>query len=343
MNTSKIKTVLKLGGVAMFALLAVACEENTEVTVPTFDVKADKAVVRVGERAVFNFEGDADIISFYSGDEGSDYDYKSTNRILPAEMYMSFTIMTSSGTAGYPNPARLPIYYSTDFSGDYTLEAVQSATWTEVTDLFKMPTDVGQQIPSGAVCMTDFFGESDHLYLAMFYQVDAYDASAAGGEGNGRTQWNVMSFTIEGQTQNEAGVLYEPATMGWQFVYEQGYYDEDGVQCESCSMPDINTSRVLFRSEYRPTVTHKVWCISGRIDKQDDVNLGFDRPTSIKSYADPSMTSYYHIYNTPGTYTATFIGVNASVYGREEVIRQVDVEVVYDGGAISQPDKEEWK
>ncbi len=326
---------------AMFALLAVACEENKEVTTPTFDVKADKAVVRVGERAVFNFEGNADIISFYSGEEGNDYDYKSTNRILPAEMYMSFTIMTSSGTEGYPNPARLPIYYSTDFSGNYTEEDIEAATWIEITDLFKMPTDVGQQISSGAVSMTDFFAESDHIYLAMYYQVETYDASAAGGEGNGRTQWNVMNFLIEGQTQNDAGVLYDPATIGWQFVYPD--WDNSFGLTPEANLPNINSSRVLFRSEFRPTEDKKVWCISGRIDKQDDVNLGFDRPLSIKSYADPAMTSYYHIYNTPGTYTASFIGVNASVYGREEVVRQVEVEVVYDEGSISQPEKEEWK
>lgn len=343
MNTMNIKTVLRLGGVMMFALLAVACGDSKVVTPPTFDVKADKAVVKVGERAVFNFEGDADIISFYSGEEGSDYDYKSTNRVLPAEMYMSFTIKTSSGTEGCPNPARVPVYYSTDFSGEYTLEAVQSATWTEITDLFDMPTDVGQQVPSGSVCMTDFFGESDGVYLAMFYQVDAFDSTAAGGSGNGRTQWNVMNFLIEGRTNTDSGILYDQATAGWQFVYEQGYYNEEGVQCEGCSLPDVNSSRTLFRSEYKPSITHKVWCISGKIDKQEDVNLGFDRPMSIKSYADPTMTSYYHIYNQPGTYTATFIGVNASVYGREEVIRKVDLEVVYDGGAISQPDKEEWK
>lgn len=344
MNTMNIKTVLRLGGVAMFALLAVACEDNKEVTPPTFDAKVDKAVVRVGERAVFNFEGDADIISFYSGEEGSDYDYKSTNRVLPAEMYMSFTIKTSSGTAGYPNPARLPIYYSTDFSGNYTIEDVKAATWVEITDLFEMPTDVEQQVPSGSVRMTDFFAESESIYLAMFYQVDTFDAAAAGGKGNGRTQWNVMNFMIAGQTQNDSGILYDQASAGWQFIPEEGFDGcEGGEYYDKCNPCDINTTRILFRSEFKTSVTHKMWCVSGKIDKKEDVNLGFDRPMSIKSYADPTMESYYHIYNEPGTYTATFIGVNASVYGREEVIRQVDVEVVYDGGEISQPEKEEWK
>ena len=83
--------------------------------------------------------------------------------------------------------------------------------------------------------------------------------------------------------------------------------------------------------------------MSGVIEKQDDVNLGFDKPVAVKAYADPTMKSYYHIYDTPGEYTATFIGVNASAYGRYEVLRQATVKVVNDGGSIAQPTPDEWQ
>lgn len=339
MKNNKIQSMLRLCGVAVVALVAVACEDNKTVTVPDFGVKAAKPIVRVGERAVFDFEGAANIISFYSGEEGSDYDYKDQSRILPATMYLSFSTRTYAGTTGAPNPARLPFYYSTDFSGNYTLEDVEAATWHEITDLFTMPDDTPMELPAGSVCMNDFFAESETIYLAYYYEVEAYDSA----KNNGRTQWYVQNFLITGVTDNDAATVYDQSTAGWTLVYKEGYFNENGDACEVCSMPDVNSSRILFRSEFKPTVDHKVWCVSGAIKKVEDVNLGFDRPTSIKSFADPTMTSYYHIYNTPGTYTATFIGVNASVYGREEVVRQVDVEVVYDGGSISQPDKEEWK
>ena len=338
MKTKMISYLTKLCAISAAALVAVACEDDQSVSVPTFEVSADKATVRVGERAVFNFEGNADIITFYSGEDGSSWNYRETNRILPASMYMSFSIKTSSGTEGYPNPARLPLYYSTDFSGNYTLEDLQNATWVEVTDLFKMPTDVGQQVYSGSVCIDSFYEESETIYLAMFYQVDAFKSSAAGGKGNGRTQWNVMSFFIEGVAEHDSAVLYENATAGWTFVYQEGF-----AETPEANMPDISSSRILFRSEFKPTTNNAVWCVSGALKKREVVDLGYDRPMPIKSYADPTMTTFHHIYEEPGEYTATFLGVNASVYGREEVVRHVNVSVVHDGGSIDQPTKEEWK
>ena len=338
MNKKFLYNVLMLCGIV---LGATSCEDSfyTE-SEPQFEVSLEKQTVRVGERAVFNFEGTADIISVYTGENGNSYEYADKSRVLPATMYMSFMFTTSSGTAGHPNPARVPLYYSRDFSGNYTLEEVKAATWEEVTDSFKMPTDVGQQISSGSVCINDYFDEMGKIYLAFFYEVKAHNESI----GNyGRTQWNLGNFSIVGKAGNDEGQLYDASTAGWQFVYEEGGFFDETSPTPEANLPNINATRVLFCSEYRPTVDKGVWCVSGPIEKQDDVNLGFDKPVAVKAYADPTMKSYYHIYDTPGEYTATFIGVNASAYGRYEVLRQATVKVVNDGGSIGQPTPDEWQ
>lgn len=324
---------------ALVSLATTSCADDFYTTSePTFEVTIDKPIVRVGERAVFNFEGSADIISVYTGEEGCDYEYSSQKRILPSTMYMSFmTTVTGGNPGGNLNPKHFPILYSTDFSGNYTLEDINAATWVEITDMFTLPTDTEQRnIPSGEVCINDLFGDGKKIYLAMHYEVDVYDSAL----NNGRNQWNIMNFMITGKCDNMVSTLYEQANAGWTFVYEAGY---EG--CEDCgsSTPNINNSRTLFRSEYKPTVEHKVWCVSGAIELFEDVDFGFDRPVAVKSYADPVRSNYTHIYNEPGEYTATFIGVNASAYGRYEVIREATVQVVYDDGSINQPTPDEWK
>ena len=148
MKHTKIKTIS--AGILLAALFASAgCSKEDSVDMPSFEVTLPGSVFKVGEPVAFSLSGNPDIISFYSGEAGNAYEYKDKDRITPAEMTLSFTTLASSGTAGYPNPAMAPISYSTDFDGDYTEEGVRRATWTDISDNFKFPTDVGQNIPSG--------------------------------------------------------------------------------------------------------------------------------------------------------------------------------------------------
>lgn len=89
-----------------------------------FDVSLEAETFKVGEPVRFHFSGNPDFIIFYSGEKGNDYAYKDTDRITDSEMTFSFSTTTTSGTAGNPNPSRVPVCYSTDFSGEYTEEAV---------------------------------------------------------------------------------------------------------------------------------------------------------------------------------------------------------------------------
>ena len=54
----------------------------------------------------------------------------------------------------------------------------------------------------------------------------------------------------------------------------------------------------------------------------------------------PSL--YQYTFETPGEYTVTFVGINASVYGRKEVVREVRIKVVDDAGSVVSPSEGEW-
>ena len=129
---------------AACTLLLAGCRKSfEEVGNVKFEVSTRSETFKAGEPVRFDFDGNPDFISFYSGERGNAYAYKDKDRIVETEMTFSFMTTTTAGTSGYPNPARVPVCYSTEFSGEYTEEAVRAATWIDITDLFSMPTGPG--------------------------------------------------------------------------------------------------------------------------------------------------------------------------------------------------------
>lgn len=321
------------------ALAVSGCRKEFEkVEDVDFSVRTSAPVYKVGEPVVFRMSGKPDFITFYSGEVGNDYAYKDTDRITETGMTFSFTTTTSSGTDGYPNPSSVPVAYSSDFSGEYTEEAVRQATWHDITDNFQMPDNTGvSSLFSNDFYITSLYEDDGKpLYFSFHYVVDAFDQSAAGGAGNGRTQWNFGSISFNGVAGETISELYDMVSAGWQIVLTPSY---DGQS----SMPDINASRILLRSEFKPDHQLECWAVSGPIYKVDNINNGPDRGLGIKSVADADMTSYSYTYNEPGEYQVAFVAANANVYDRKEVVRHVTVKVVEDEGSIESPEPGEWE
>lgn len=317
------------------AIVFLAGCRKGEVVTPKFEVATSSTVVRAGVPVVFDFTGDADIISFYSGEVGNSYAYHDQDRITPTDMVVTFSTVTTTGNVGNPNPAVVPIMYSTDFEGgdEYTIESVEAATWTDISDRFNMPTDTNQTVFSGDVSILDLFPDDQTpLYLCFHYQVAAYDEELD----NLRTTYNVQSFLVSGVTDAGSSTLYSFADCNWKMALSDSFAD-DTVR------PDINTTRLLMRSDYRPSSDRNSYFIAGPFYRQDDINTGPDLAVGIKSMSTPMLDSYSHVYEKPGKYTVTFVASNSSVYGRKEVVRSFDIVVIDSDGDIVPPDDEEWK
>lgn len=248
-------------------------------------------------------------------------------------MTFSFSTTTTAGTARNPNPSHVPVCYSTDFSGEYTEEAVRAATWIDITDRFTMPTDTGiTALLSGDVNVTEYFSDPETpLYFSFHWVVEPYDAAIK----NGRTQWNIQATKFNGIAGESVSTLYDFADIHWQLVQAASF---EGAT----SLPDINASRILFRSEFQPTVSRECWAVSGPIYRMDQINDGPDFGVGIKAMAEASLSSYAYTYTEPGDYEIAFVAANANVYGRKEVIRKVSVRIIEDEGGITPPQPGEW-
>ena len=331
----KILTILSAS-----LLLAACAGGDYSLKDPTLEVSAP-SVVKVGQTVEFTLSGEQDVLSFWSGEAGNDLAYRNTDRIGAGDTWMSFSCTTSSGTSGYPNPSVVPISWSKDFTGEYTKAAMDAATWHDITSAFDWPGDTGvSSHPAGELALNDILPEDGTpVYFRYYYRVAAYDASAGGGKGNGRTQWSIAGVRIFCDTSAGEITAYDMYDQMWQFIMGDGC----GTIPEA-NLPQLptTTERILFRSQYKPAVDINMWAVSGPISRPGDLNLGRDKGVGIKTLADPQMRKYYYTYNTPGTYKVAFVGVNASVEGRKEIVREVELKVVQDTGNIAGPGTVEW-
>ncbi|MBP3483314.1 MAG: DUF5017 domain-containing protein [Alistipes sp.] len=320
--------------VILTAVMLLAGCRKGEVETPKFGVRTASKTVRAGVPVVFDFEGTADIISFYSGETGNEYAYHDRDRIIPTDMVVTFSTVTTTGNIASPNPVKVPILCSTDFAGgdEYTVEAVEAATWTDISDRFRMPTGTDQTVFSGDVSILDLFPDNETpLYLCFHYYCDKFDSA----RNNLRTVYNIQSFRVNGVTDAGSSILYPFADCNWKMAL--GYpLENEGVK------PDINTTRVLMRCDFRPASDRDSYFIAGPFYRHGEINTGPDMAVGIKSISTPMLASYRHTYEKAGKYTVTFVASNASVYGRRQVVRTMDITVVDDGGTIVPPENEEW-
>jgi len=313
----------------------ISCRKMHEETqAVNIDVSTEYQVYKIGEPVSFKIDSNADFLTFYSGEEGSKYEYHDVNRVVDAGIALSFMTSTSSGLAGSPNPSILPVSYSNDFSGIYTEEEMAKATWIDITERFNFPEDTGiSDCKSGNVDISDLFESDDRaLYFRFEYTVQAYEA----GLKNSRTQWIVNSLAFNILYDGTYSELYSLADAQWTLINDSKFAEV------SKTIPDNNGSRIRFRSDNSPAETITSWAVSGPIAIQRKYDYGPDRGVCIRTYTDPKKNEYIYRYDECGEYTVTFVGVNENVYDRKSDVAHVKIKVIDEQGVIENPQEGEW-
>ena len=324
-----------------------SCQKDENVNPPDFSVSTAKSTYKVGEPVIFNFDGNADMITFFSGEPGNAYEYINQDRYMSPNMVMSFsTTVSSSGAFGYPNPAYAVPMYSTDFNGQYDQASVEAATWHDLSPNFKLPTDLAQKVLSGEYDITHLFpADGSPLYIAYYYKVNKYYNGHPAGTAYGRAQVQVSDFNIKGVTNVGEETVYDLYSAEWSLVIGANYETDPVVPAGNRpTLPEYpNKKYIFFNADFRPqTDDREAWAISKPLHMPDQINTGPDYGTGIKGFSDPTMKSYQHVYNTAGTYTVTFLVSNANIDSRKESTQMLTINVINDEGGIQQPGNGEW-
>jgi len=301
--------------VALSVLLLSSCFKDPYfVEEPQLDVWIAQNTYKVGDTVRFKIQGNLDIINFFSGEIGNEYAFHNVERVYNIVPYLSFQSTKYTGT----NDDVATLVYSKDFTGNYSIEAVKSATWIPITDRFTMPpkTSAIEYKESGSANIADLFSEGKPIYFAWYCKTES---------GTNLTRFRVTEFTMKGKAiedENISGTLYDQGAFAFQWVLNEA------AAIQPNNLPSITNTLIYWNGivDNQTGPFKEGYAVSGPVSA-DKINFGVDLPLPIKSIQDENITEYAARYDSPGEYIVTFVGVNSNFEGTKEVIRQLKIMV----------------
>lgn len=273
-------------------ILLMACDRNEDLKVlsPDFNVRVASETYRAGDTVRFLLEGDADLITFYSGE--------------PWSLQASFASQVRFGS----QPDQLTFMASSDYNGESTEASVNAATWTNITERFDLAINASQR-PSGIQNIKDLLVTGQQLYLAFRY---------VGQPAPAQRNWWINDFKVDIVTPSVVTNVLTHTEVDWKFVNFGGNAQGAGWGWSA----DGAGGRILFDPNGSTSYTEG-WAIADALD------AGLLEPAGvpIKAMIEPMMPSYEYIFHDPGTYRVRFEAANTSILGIERIFRTVDVTI----------------
>jgi len=227
-------------------LLLASCSKELEVSsAPDFEVTVDKTTHQVGEEVFFNIKGgEADEISFYSGETNKQYAYKEGRTIDVSAAPLTMELQNSVQVGTQTN--QLAIMYSTDFNGDYSsVAAIKKATWIDITSRWPLATNAtfvpvvpvppASQDISRDISMLKVPGKPLYIGFKYLTRPQATNGLAR--------QWFIQAFAIKSKVQYDGTspiVLANQANAGFRII-------DDNKNNEARALSLITTTRITLQ------------------------------------------------------------------------------------------------
>lgn len=306
------------GLITGIAFLSASCTADN-IQKLDFDVQLRNSAsdVHVGDEVVFDFSGDPDYIVFWSGEDGHKYENRNRTKVKVDELSLSYSILQRYGRPQTNNCVSILI--SEDFSGTYTKEGIEVATWTLLSQRDDKEKDwwvpSGDQNPAYATQ-----GDLNEYKDKRFYLAFRYETPGVLAEGVQHPRVDITPVSLNKTADGKVVKSVNPETdMGFRHVKVAGEsYLGSGTAVDATT---IRFQCANVATDYAKYID--VWCISLPIDAS---SVASDKGEPIRSMTVPS-DSYTHIFEEAGTYTVTFVARNANAWNSTETVREIVVEV----------------
>jgi hypothetical protein len=332
-----------IAALAMFVTVAISCKKVDIDTPDDFNVTSDKAAYKAGDTASFNLSGTADMIVFFSGEAGKNYDYR--NRTMLAGI-PKLVFQTNMQQGVLPNNDSLRLYVSTNLKG-YDSANVVNANWTEITSRnTKWPTTLSSTfVTSDSITLTDF-NTADSINIAFRATGRKYATAA-------QRKWQVQNLTLTNFLADGSNTLLFStfANTGWAQAniknnpapsltatnYQAWNVGQAGINASNAplviSSKACNSNGIPIQTTY--PITFDPSAVTN-VDDNDDwlitsaINLKTVKPdvgVAIKKPVDVTLKNYKYKFTTAGTYTLTFVAQNQRLDEKREIVRQIQITV----------------
>lgn len=289
----------------LFVLLPViwiiSCDNKIDVTVPTFDVKTEKLTYHVNDTVYFDFLSDAEYITFYSGDKGAEYKHRFRTQIDGARPVLNFNTRSRYGA-----PERnLSLLISTNFNGTMDTENILKADWQDISDRVAFST--GVEISSGDIDLSDFI---DFPQISLAFKFIGIGWTEVAQKNWFVTNFSLMTFDEENNTYPIVNTLpdggwlehsVEGDTRKWRITPDDLYFGANGGE-----------------------PSNEDWVITKKLNI---ASINPDNGVPIKTLTGTAEPLSY-AYSSPGEYVVTFVAKNQSIYGEQEVIKEIHLSII---------------
>lgn len=285
------------------AVMFSACSKELELEELNFDASAEKTTFPVSENARFNFTGNPNFITFYSGEPGSRYEFRDRVSDTSSNLQLQFSTSTSTATNG-----TLSLLVSNDMQGKVDATNIAAATWTDITSRATLATGT-TTIASGTVSLADFAQQRKPVYIAFKY------TAAAGAI---QKRWTITGLTLNHVLQDRTFTL---ANM-------TGSAPSPGFLAVDVKNPAVNWTTALAitgATTATAAIETEDWVVAGPIDLS---RVFPDRGTPIKTTAEGmNKFPFVYKYSAAGSYNAVFVATNVNRDAEESTMKTIPVTV----------------
>lgn len=295
--------------IILLAFVVMSCSKDIKLESPDFDVQVEKQTYKVGDTIRFNFSGRAENVTFYSGKDGANYEFRDRTTVEGVIPKLSFTSVYGSGTQ-YDN---LKVMTSTNLQA-FTKAAVIAADWKPVPDdRIIWHTAPGQTVSSGSIDLSDHVEDGAPLFIAFKHV--GY-TSATKPIGNRLIQkFDVTAELPDGSSSVVTSLL----TAGWA-LFDIKNATRNWALNFTASVPDL---RMVGGGTNEPEIED--WAVTKPL-YFNKVTPDIGKPIQ---YISGNVLSHYDFaeYNKPGTYNVVFVASNANADGQKSIVKQLEITI----------------
>lgn len=279
-----------------------SCKKSVDVPEPDFNVTVEKNTYGVKDTIVFNFIGSANIITFYSGERGKEYQFRE-RFMVDGKPQMQFTSYSQYG----PQDTTLKLLVSSDFKNVFDVESLAQATWTDITSRAVLSTGT-DNTPSGIIDLSDFVKKDTPIHIAFKYVAKKLPVS--------QPTWTIKNVLVENKLADSSLVaIARSSDISWGAINV----------LNTAKGWTYNTTQAQMSGGPIDTDDNEDWIISkplslNRVQRSLGVNVK-NNPTALQ-------TKYiFSGYTAPGTYTATFEAINANRWDSRKIVKEIIITV----------------
>ena len=276
-----------------------SCSKKLSINPLSFNVTTTSTNYKVGDTVRFLFSGNADNISFYSGEPGTNY--ANRNRVtLPGLSQLQFTSYFQNTT----QQNTLKLLVSNNFNGVYDSANIYMATWTDITSRATFSTGV-TGTPSGIVDLSDFAAKNMPVNIAFKYVATT---------GSTQPTWTIQSFNLNLlQPDNTVLPVATIANAGWKQVNVLNKAVAWAITATQLSIAGGNAT----------SASNEDWAITAPLylnKVAPDVAVPIKNITQV-------LNSYNYVFSQPGVYKVFFLASNATVDEQQSTTKEIDLTI----------------